>query len=451
MAYLLPCHSGFSSGVSAVKEAVTILRWLFLRSGREAKMKAKALSVKECTWMSEECHLVDDLQGNTQRNSLCLPNIFKSKKVKPLTRSKPTYQVYYTARELLLEVLDRGAVRELIRRAAGVKAGPHRPTHSQSREQSSDLSEEEYAEALTWFSIVLQSGLSAGDNCCFGSELTLKLDGWQGVLKRNSFQTNLLSLTRLNDGDKLEALSAFCSHLSRRYLALYTPGQNLAVKKYQLSYQQGPCSLHLALLCDMSSGFICNMYLYCPEQLRRRSKKPVLEQVVEHLLRPFRSHRHVVQLDSSAWINGKLIEIFSGFGVNINFVPAVIRSVMEPTSSSSSPPVTPDQTCEDSLSQLVTHLEGWTGPALFLSSDLKETVDVFLPGLWVTLHVICINTFVLHTLQSQGSGRRVRLTEFTRNLASQLAMDSSITVPVLPRLNSTSYQETRLSNLSKQR
>ncbi|KAM7424429.1 hypothetical protein PAMA_000667 [Pampus argenteus] len=408
-------------------------------------MKAKALSVKECTWISEECHLVDELHGDSQRDSLCLPNIFKSKKVKPFTRIQtgPTYQVYYTARELLLEVLDRRAVRELIRRGAGVKAGA---TH-QSREQSIDLSEEEYAEALTWFSIVLQSGLSVGENCSFGSELTLKLDGWQGVLKRNSFQTSLLPLTRLEDVDKLEAISAFCSHLTRRYQALYTPGPNLAVKKYRLSYKHAPCSLYLAVLCDMSSGFICNMYLYCPEQLLRRSKKPVVEQVVGHLLRPFCSHRHLIHLDSSACMEGKLTDIFSNVGVNIQFFPSVEGTVTESTSSS--PPIMSKQRRTSEVS-LVAHLQGWTGPALFLLSDLKGSVgDVFLPGLWVTLHVICINTFVLHTLQS--SGRQVQLTEFTRTLASQLAVDNSVTVPALPQLNSSSYQETSITNLPKQR
>ncbi|XP_070767332.1 ubiquitin carboxyl-terminal hydrolase 2-like [Enoplosus armatus] len=414
-------------------------------------MKAKALSVTECTWMSEECQLVDELHGDPQSDGLCLPNIFRSRKVKPLTRIQtgPTYQVYYTARELLLEVLDRRAVRELIRRAAGVKAGANRPSYSQSREQSADLSEGEYGEALTWFSIVLQSGLSVGENCSFGSELTLKLDGWQGVLKRNSFQSNLLSLTRLEDGDKLEALSTFYRHLTRRYQALYTPGHNLAVKKYQLSYEQGPCPLHLALLCDMSSGFICNMYLYCPEQLQRQSRKPVVEQVVRHLLRPFCSHRHPVQLDSSAWMEGRLTDIFSGLGVDINFVPTVKRPVTDPTSPSC-PPVMPHQlqlTSEDSPSQLAAHLQGWTGPALFPQGSVA---DVFLPGLWATLHIICINTFMLHSLQNQGSGRQVHLTEFTRTLASQLAVDSSVTVPALPRLNSTSYQGTSLTNVSKQ-
>ncbi|XP_051235180.1 ubiquitin carboxyl-terminal hydrolase 2-like [Dicentrarchus labrax] len=414
-------------------------------------MKADALSVRECTWMSEECHLVDELHGDSQRESLCLPNIFRSKKVRPLTRIQtgPTYQVYYTARELLLEVLDRGAVRELIRRAAGVKAGANRPSHIQSREQSADLSDGEYAEALTWFSIVLQSGLSVGENSSgFGSELTLKLDGWQGILKRNSFQTNLLSLTRLEDGDKLEALSAFCNHLTRRYQALYTPGQNLAVKKYRLSYQQGPCCLHLALLCDMSSGFICNMYLYCPEQLQKQSRKPVVEQVVGHLLRPFCSHKHLIQLDSSAWMEGRLTNIFSGFGVDIKFVPTIKTPVTDQTSPVVGMPHQ-QHTSEDSLSQLVAHLQGWTGPALFPPSDLKGSVeDVFLPGLWATLHIICINTFVLHTLQNQGSGRQVHMTDFTRTLASQLAVDSSITVPVLPQLNSTSYAE---MSFSKQR
>lgn len=416
-------------------------------------MKAKALSVRECTWMSEECHLVDELHEDSQSDSVCLPNIFRSRKVRPLTRIQtgPTYQVYYTARELLLKVLDRGAVRELIRRAAGVKAGANRPSYSQSKEQSADISEGEYAEALTWFSIVLQNGLSAGENREFGSELTLKMDGWQGFLKRNSFQTSLQSLTRLEDGDKLEALSAFCSHITRRYQSLYTPGHNLAVKKYRLSYQQVACSLHLALLCDTSSGFICNMYLYCPERLQKQSRKPVVEQVVEHLLRPFCGHRHPVQLDSSAWMEGRLADIFSGLGVNINFVPTVKTPVVDPTSS---PAIMPhqQQTSEDSPSEHVAHLQGWTGPALFPLSDLKgSVVDAFLPGLWATLHIICINTFTLHTLQNQDSGKQVHLTEFTRTLASQLAVDSSVAVPVLPQLNSTSYQETSLISFSEQR
>lgn len=416
-------------------------------------MKAKALSVRECAWMSEECHLVDELHGDSLKDGLCLPNIFRSKKVKPFSKIQtgPTYQVYYTARELLLEVLDRGAVRELIRRAAGVKPGANRPSYSQSREQSAEFSEGEYAEALTWFSIVLQSGLSVGENSSFGSELTLKLDGWQGVLKRNSFQTSLLSLSRLEDGDKLDTLSAFCSHITRRYQALYTPGPNLAVKKYQLSHQQGPCSLHLALLCDVSSGFICNMYLYCPEQLQKQSRKPVVEQVVGHLLRPFCSLRYPVQLDSSAWMEGRLTDIFSSLGVSIDFVSTLKTPVMDPSSSPSVMP-NPQQTSQDSQIHLVEHLQGWTGPALFPLSDLKGlVVDVFLPGLWVTLHIICINTFILHTLQNRSSGQQVHLTEFTRTLASQLATDSSVTVPVLPRLNSSSYQETSLTNLYKQR
>ncbi|XP_054867526.1 uncharacterized protein LOC111577620 isoform X2 [Amphiprion ocellaris] len=411
-------------------------------------MKAKALSVKECTWMSEECHLVEEQHGDTQRDNLCLPNIFRSKKVKPLIKvqSSHNYQVYHTARELMMEVLDREAVQELTRRAAGVKTGGNRSSHSQSREQSTDLSEEEYTEALAWFSIVLRSGLSAGENCSFGSELTQQLDGYQGILKRNSIQTSFLSLTRLGDADKLEALSAFCSHLTRRYQALNTPGSNLAVKKYRLSHQHGPCSLHVALLCDMSSGFVCNMFLYSPEQLQRRSRRPVVEQVVKHLLRPFCNHRCLVQLDSSAWMEGRLSDIFSGFGENINFVPAAKRPEMSSTSSQHK------RTSEDSTSQLLSHLQGWTGPALLPLSDLKGSViDVFLPGLWVTLHVICINTFVLRTLQSRGSGRQVNLTEFTRTLASQLAVDSSVAVPVLPQLNSCSYQETRLANASKQR
>lgn len=410
-------------------------------------MKVKALSVTECTWTSEECRPVAELHGDPPKDSFCLPNIFRSKKVKPLASSRtgPTYQVYHTARELLLEALDRGAVRQLVRRR-----GPSRPSHhssssSSSREQSADLSEGEYAEALTWFSIVLQGGLSVGGGRGCGSELTLKLDGWQGVLKRNSFQNDLLSLTRLEDGDKLDALSAFCSHLTGRYRALYTPGHDLVVKKYRLSYQQDPCPLHLALLCDTSSGFICNMYLYCPQRLQRQTRTTVVEQVVGYLLRPFCGHRHRVQLDASA---SGLTGVFSGLGADIHFAPTAERTPSSPPGVDHLLPCP----AEDSPSPGEAHLQGWTGPALFPSSDPKgSAADVFLPGLWVTLHVICINTFTLHSLQRGGSANQVQLTEFTRTLACRLAEDSSVTVPVLPQLNSRSCQETGFANHSKQR
>lgn len=411
-------------------------------------MKAKALSVRECIWESEECHLGEEIPGDLQTKSVCLPNIFRSKKVRPLTRilTGPTYQVYYTARELLLKVLDRGAIQKLIRRAAGMRAVANRQSYNQSREQSASLSEGEYTEALTWFSIVLQNGVSEGVSSRYDPELTLTLDGWQGFLKRNSFQSSLVSLTRLEDGEKLEILSAFCGHIARCYQALYTPGQNLVVKKYRLFYQKGSCSLHLALLCDVSSGFICNMLLYCPDHLQRQSRRPVVEQVVEHLLRPFCSQRLTVQLDSSAWMDSTLADTFSSLGVDIHFIPTVTRKA-DPTA-----PEPRLQTPEDAPVQFSAHLQGWTGPALFPLSDPKGSeADVFLPGIWVTLHVVCINTFILHTLQNQGSGKQVHLTEFTRTLASQLTMDSSTTVPGLPRLNSISYRDTSSENSSKQR
>ena len=108
-------------------------------------MKVKALTVGECAWMSEECHLVEELCRDSQRDSLCLPNIL-SQKVKPLTKIQTgsTYQVYYTDQELLLHTQDRAAVQELIRRAAGVKTATNRPSYSQSTEQGADISEDDY-------------------------------------------------------------------------------------------------------------------------------------------------------------------------------------------------------------------------------------------------------------------------------------------------------------------
>lgn len=132
----------------------------------------------------------------------------------------------------------------------------------------------------------------------------------------------------------------------------------------------------------------------------------------------------------------------------VDFVPTARTAATEPTAS---PAIVPhlQQIPEDPALQPVAHLQGWTGPALFpLSNPRGSKVDVFLPGLWVTLHIICINTFVLHTLQKQGSGRQVRLMDFTRTLASQLAVGSSVAASLLPRPNSTSYQETGLTKFS---
>lgn len=406
-------------------------------------MRARVLTVKESSWTPEDFHVVEQVRGDPQKENLCLPNIFRSKKVKSLTKVQtiPPYQVYHTARELLLEVLDKEAVLELIRRSPG----PRRP--SLSRDRSSHLSDEDYSEALTWFSVVLQSGLSLGEDCSSGSEQTQNLDGWQGVLRRNSIQTRLLSLTRLEDEDKLEALSAFCSHLCQRYQTLHRPGQDLAVKKYTLAHQDGLCSVQLVLLCDPSSGFIFNMFLYRPEQLQKQRIRPVVEQMVKHLVGPFCSQNLVVQLDGSTC---RVQTALSGPGLNIHFDPAVKGEAAGPSSS----PATQNQdhpTPEDS--ELRAHLQGWTGPALVLLSGLKGPgSDVFLPGLWAALHMVCINTYVLHSLQSRGSGRRVQLAEFTRTLVSQLSVDHGGTgVPVLARLNSCSHQETSLPNLFKPR
>ncbi|MEQ2297500.1 hypothetical protein AMECASPLE_035309 [Ameca splendens] len=187
------------------------------------------------------------------------------------------------------------------------------------------------------------------------------------------------------------------------------------------------------------------MYLYSPEQLQKQSNKPVVEQVVKRLVEPFRSQRHIVQLDNSAWKESRIKTILSGLEVNIHFTPSAKMLTIHPSSSPSI-----SDTSEDSKSELIAHIQGWTGPALFPLSDLKGPgADAFMPGFWATLHMVCINTYVLHSLQSQGSGRNVFLTGFTRVLAAQLATDNSMAVPVLPVLNSCSYQKT--TNLFKQR
>ncbi|XP_056135290.1 ubiquitin carboxyl-terminal hydrolase 22-A-like [Lampris incognitus] len=422
-------------------------------------MRAEALSTQECAWTLEECHLAEKMNVATQRDSLCLPNFFRARKVKSFTRTRtrPTNQIHFTARELLLELMDQRAIQELAKRAGVAKATAGRQSYSQGREQSTNLSEEQYADALTWLSIVLQSGLASGEDCGSGTDVGLHLNGWQNVLKKSSFQASLLSLSRLEDKDKMEALSAFYSHLTRRYQALYTPGQHLAVKKYCLSYQQTSSPLYLALLCDTSSGFICNMYLYSPEQLQKASKTPVVEQVVSQLLRPYHSRGYLVQLHNSAWMEGKLTELFSEWGVNIYFEASIKRPVVDNASCSSAPRLPCQHQWapvlqEEPPSQLLAHFQGWTGPALFPKSNPSNpVVEIFLPGLWATLHIIYINTFVLHTLQNQESCKRTRLREFTRFLASQLAMENCVAVTNLSGPHTSSSPDTYVTTHTEQR
>ncbi|CAG5858679.1 unnamed protein product [Menidia menidia] len=393
-------------------------------------MRTRSLSVGECAWSPEECRPVEELPGAPQRDSLRLPNIFKSRRVKPLgqPRPSPACPVHRTPRELLLEVLDREAVRELLGRAPG-----------------RDLSEEQYGEALMWFSIVLGGGLSAGRNGHLGPEPTPRPDRCRGILKRNGIQSSLLSLTKLEDGQKLAALTSFSDRLCKRFGTLHSPGPELTVKKYKLSHHSGPCPLSLALLCDVRSGFICNVLLYCPEQLRTQGRRPVVEQVVRRLLGPFRGRTLKVQLDSSAWAGSGLPNTLPEFGANISLVPAVKRPVKSQTTSS------PQN--HDLKPRPPVHLQGWTGPALLLPPDPRgSAADVFLPGLWAALHVAFINTFVLHALQSRGPGRTVQLAEFSRALAAQLPADSGGGgVPLLPRLNSSSFPETGATNQPKHR
>uniref|UniRef100_A0A3Q3AX20 ubiquitinyl hydrolase 1 n=1 Tax=Kryptolebias marmoratus TaxID=37003 RepID=A0A3Q3AX20_KRYMA len=124
------------------------------------------------------------------------------------------------------------------------------------------------------------------------------------------------------------------------------------------------------------------MFVYRPEQLQKQ-RRPAVEQVVKHLLGPFCSQNLVVQLDGS--VCRVQTDLF-GPGLHIHLDPVLTGEATGPSSSSSSSvPLNQDHpTSEDS--ELSAHLQGWTGPALVLLSDLKGPgSDPFLPGLWATL------------------------------------------------------------------
>lgn len=192
----------------------------------------------------------------------------------------------------------------------------------------------------------------------------------------------------------------------------------------------------------MSSGLICNVCLYCAEQLQKQARKLVVEQVVEHLLRPFCSHRHLVQLDSSAWMDSMFPHSFSGLGANIDLVVTVWT---EPTAS---PAIVLhlQQIPEEPALEPVAHLQGWAGPALFpLSNPKGSKVDVF--PLWASgwRYTSSASTSLCCT-HCRSRAQAGRSTWWT---PTRLWLLSSIIASLLLRPNSTLYQETALTKCSK--
>ncbi|XP_064192602.1 uncharacterized protein LOC135255404 [Anguilla rostrata] len=406
-----------------------------------------AVAITESQWAPEECPQGRPVSVTSDRDSICAPNLFRSWKARKLTRSKsgpvgPHHR--QPAKELFEELLGKRVIEEL---CAKVKGNSSCGLDGETQVvQGSDL--------LAWTAVALQGGIIPGDGSRRAAGMVATVEKWQHRFQKSLSQSALLNMNvcKENTEDQWDAFYNLQGNISRNFRTLYTPGRPLCVKKYALSYKGHPakCHMKMALLCEVESGYVCNFFLYSPEVLQKGSKSPVMEQVLHRLLRPYYNKGYNVQLDSSAHMEGRLSQVFSGLGVHLQFVnlwPGEDDTV-KPFSSPPSPTGFPcvkqgdSGTEDDSTAFLRAHLHGWVGPILlpWASDKGEHQSTVFLQGFWLVVHLGCIDAFVLYSLRSRAPSSRINLCDFTYGLATELAVEylpsTPLTTPSLASLSS---------------
>ncbi|KAJ8398276.1 hypothetical protein AAFF_G00428460 [Aldrovandia affinis] len=408
-----------------------------------------ALAVAESQWAPEECPGGGGgapVSVTSDRDGLCAPGLFRSwKVVRPFARVKsgPTGARHRQppAKELFTELLGRRTIEELCRRANANAEPGERPRAL----RGPDL--------LAWVAVALQGGLIPGPGGRKAAAMPATVDRWRHRFERSLPPGALLNLSGRGESadDQWDAFHRLQGNISQNFQTLYTPGERLSVRKYALSYRGHParCRLKLALLCDAETGYVCGFFLYSPDALQSGSKSPVAEQVLHRLLRPYYHRGHRVQLDSSAHMEGRLGPVFSGLGVHLEFVSlwsgedddAVRPFPSSPPSPSPSPSLSPSGlgspqqqgdcgTVEDPAALLRAHLRGWVGVALVPGPWEECGPAVCLQGLWLAVHLACIDAFVLRSLRSQEPGHPAHLCHFAHGLATELAVEYLPSTPL---------------------
>ncbi|KAJ8340401.1 hypothetical protein SKAU_G00350340 [Synaphobranchus kaupii] len=411
-----------------------------------------AVAVTESQWAPEECPQGQPVSVTTDRDSSCAPNLFRSWKVRTFTRIKsgPTGPHHrQPAKELFVELLGKRVIKELCKKVNGCSS-----ESIHTRGQDGEKQVVQGSDLLAWTSVALQGGLIPGDGNRKAAGMVATVEKWRQRFQKSLSQSALLNLNGCDENaeGQWDAFYNLQGKISRNFQTLYTPGCLLCVKKYALSYKGHPaeCHMKMALLCEVESGYVCNFFLYSPEVLQKGSKSPVTEQVLHWLLRPYYNKGYNVQLDSSAHMEGRLSQVFSGLGVNLEFVNVwagednTVRTFSSPPSPSGFPSKKQGDSAteDDSAALLRAHLQGWVGPVLLpWASDTSEHQSaVFLQGFWLVVHLGCIDAFVLYSLRSRAPSSHISLRDFTYGLATELAVgylpSTPLTTPLLSSLSS---------------
>lgn len=372
-------------------------------------LKARVMGVCEIAWALEECPFFEAVDVASEGSALCAPGLFKSRKVRPVARIKKSSMSLSqgSPKEFFLALLERSAIEELCYKVNRT-LDEDLTIYCQNTER---LAEVQYFDFVMWIAIAFRIGLHAEP--CPGRpvRITPSIENWLEKLS-GSFQNTLVCLCRRGKEEHWEILHTLREHVSRRFQETYTPGQQLLVKKFSLSVDGQVCPLNVAVLFEASSGYVCNFHMYSMPLLQKASQASVLEQVLHHLLKPYINKGYHVQLDSSAFMEGNLTQIFSGLGITLKFENFGLN---EPKCENECPLLV-----DYSSNLLLSHLQGWVGPSVLSNSGVT---DILFQGFWLTVHLIAINSFALHSMPLMKTEGGMNLSEFVKVVASQLPME----------------------------
>ncbi|RXM91328.1 Inactive ubiquitin carboxyl-terminal hydrolase 50 [Acipenser ruthenus] len=392
-------------------------------------------TIKEVHWVPGECPEVEMVCLVSEYDSLCSQKLFRSKKVKPVVSlpfkvkapglTKP--HCTHSAKEIFLQLLDSSTVQTLCKRVNNHAVEEYKL--QKRKEKWKAIDNEDF---LSWIAVALQGGLFEDLKEDRVKDVISVVEKWQDKFPGGRFPEILQYLKGMKEDQEAqwETIRNLQGKLTQNFQRFYTPEQKLGVRKCTFRFKgqaakSGPiCSeLKVAILFDLECGYVCNFFLYSADHLCKQVKSPLVVHILHELLKPYYNKGYHVQLDSSAYMGGRLNEHFAPFGIFLHFTSFWTGYDFNSTSSNT-------DGHQDLSSSVCHHLQGWTGPVIFpLSTEPEELT--FLQTLWLMVHLSCVGSFVL---SSQQCSKTISLYKFTKALATQLANKEFSSRLLLPPL-----------------
>ncbi|XP_051776389.1 uncharacterized protein LOC114667980 [Erpetoichthys calabaricus] len=369
-------------------------------------MESLFVTLAEVQWTPEECGPVPVHTEDT----FCCQGFLRSRKVCSASAVREDFHIHLgpqcsrtssSAKAIFLELLDTETVNTFCKQlnAQGCK-----------RWQNKRVTGQDFL-ALT--AVALQGGFHKG----------LRINGLtDSVNKMEKLRQSLpqvqglpLLLDDLKDEEVFwVAVQNLLETTRKNFQKACTPGQNLSIKKFELRSkgQHTMSELRVAVLFEMAHGFVCNFFFYSASCLPRGTDSPPVLHILYELLQPYYSKAYHVQLDHSAYSDGRLADSFARLGIKLNFTSFCPRLEKTPEEVNSS--------FTDSQTALwYPFLEGWVWPALVPPSP-ETHLDPFLM-LWLGVHLVCVDAFVLGSVTQHGTIGEMSLCDFSHSLSAQLA------------------------------